>query len=297
MRRATDRAGSTAYVSNAQVAAPFVTIICATRNARDAVQLTFETLRRCTPEQKEVLVADNDSRDGTLGYLRSLQWIRVTSFQERQRDDASAVLEHGATLDWLASRVDTPFFLTLDSDVEFRACGWLSALLELAERDGLAALGVFEPAIGAYRPRLAPSVLLLRTEAFRTLNTSFRPFVRIVDSIEAARWQARPPRENLEMWELESYQTAAFYPTAAALFEQLQATGAPWADMPRSIASSFVHLGHMSWAAAEGGHLRIEHHRLRDYIRTRLVALHDVGGESAQNHLDLEVRQARVLAE
>jgi hypothetical protein len=259
--------------------------------------LTFTTLDRFTPEPKRVLVADNGSRDGTLRYLRGLPWLTVFSLAERRREIAGASTEHGATLDWLAARVDTPFFMTLDSDVEFQMSGWLGAMLRLAESDNLAALGTYEPPLAGYRARLAPSVLLVRTATYRALNTSLRPFVRILDPVEAARWQSRKPRENLEIGELESYRTASFYPTAAAFFEQLEASGARWRDLPSSIASSFVHLGHMSWASGEHGALQAQHRRQRAYVGERLITLGDVCGECAQDHLDLKIRQARVLAE
>jgi hypothetical protein len=54
----------------------------------------------------------------------------------------------------------------------------------------------------------------------------------------------------MEPPELDSYTTAEIYPTGAELFERLQAARLPWADLPESVASSVVHRGHMSWAAA-----------------------------------------------
>ena len=40
-------------------------------------------------------------------------------------------------------------------DVEFKARGWLTDILELMDQDGFDAAGVFGPAIGRYRARLA----------------------------------------------------------------------------------------------------------------------------------------------
>jgi hypothetical protein len=254
-------------------AAPAVTIICATRNARQTVRLTFASLAHFTPEPRKVLVADNGSTDGTLADLRAIDWLDVISLAERRKGACPASPEHGATLDWLAQQVRTPFFLTLDSDVEFHCSGWLSDMLELAERNELAALGVLEPGIGAYRPRLAPFALLLRTAVFRELGTSFRSFVRIEDAAETARWRARSRSENLDQAEVESYQSAAFYSTGAAVFEQLQKTRAPWSDLPQALSCKFTHHGHMSWAARERRRPPAEHAREVAYIRQRLGAL------------------------
>ena len=246
-----------------------VTIVCATLNAREAVQLTFESLARCTPEPVELLVADNGSTDGTLEYLQSLNWPHVFPLNDR----SGASTDHGSTLDWLTARVQTPYVLTLDSDVEFLARGWLSDMLEYARDEQLDALGVFEPAVGAYRERLAPYVLLLRTAALRAIATSFRSFVRIADPLEADRWQRRTARENLEVAELETYRTAAFYPTAAAVFAQLQQRGFRWASLPPGLAASFRHIGHMSWAEADSGRLGHQHIVRQAYIRARLHSL------------------------
>ena len=107
------------------------------------------------------------------------------------------LMSHGAALDWLVTKVRTPFFLTLDSDVEFLATGWLTEMLNLMEQMALVALGEYEPGQGGYRERLAPYILLLRTAFIRALCTSFRGFVRIEDPAEAQRWQALSPGSYL----------------------------------------------------------------------------------------------------
>jgi hypothetical protein len=190
-------------------------------------------------------------------------------------DDARLTL-HCETLDWLAARVQTPFFLTLDSDVEFLATGWLSEMLDLASRDDLVALGQYEPGRAGYRPRLAPYVLLVRTAAFRALRASFRGHARIADPDEARRWRARPPSLNLDLEELASFRKAMFYTTGAAFFERLEQSGARWSDLPAAIARKFHHLGHMSWAADEQDTLpgtpalRRAHATRLAYVRQRL---------------------------
>jgi glycosyltransferase involved in cell wall biosynthesis len=240
-----------------------LTIVCATFNAREAVQLTLMSLRNCLPFETRVLVADNGSTDGTLAHLESQEWLTVAPLSARP----GAATDHGSTLDWLAEQVTTPYFLTLDSDVELLTRNCLDDMLALAQAEGLDALGVYEPAIGAYRTRLAPYALLLRTATFRALDTSFRSFARIDDPLEAARWRARPPSEDLPLSEMESYRTAAFYPTAAALFERLTQRGDHWANLSPAIAARVRHYGHMSWA-------RDAQHRDRQaYIRRRLKRL------------------------
>jgi hypothetical protein len=236
-----------------------VTILCATFNARDSVRLTLRSLLLHTHEPHRVLVADNGSTDGTLDDLLVTPWLTVVRLAS----------DHGGALDILATRVETPFFLTLDSDVEFLESGWLSGFLDLAIRDRLDALGVYEPAIGSYQARLAPYACLLRTETFRALNASFREFATFTDPGESARFRSRNHQESLTSSEVSSYRSGRFYPTAAAVFEQLQRTGARWADLPPRLSRTFRHLGHMSWNAAD---------ELRTYTRRRLVELNPEPG-------------------
>jgi glycosyltransferase involved in cell wall biosynthesis len=258
-------------------AAPLVTVLCATLNAREAVRLTFASFHRFTPEPCRVLVADNGSIDGTLADLQALPWLTVIPLEERraaaERDGLDPAgpdfTEHGATLDWLAAHVETPYFLTLDADVEFLAPGWLSAMLDLAQRERLDALGLYEPGIGSYRPRLAPYVLLFATATFRSLATSFRGYTRIDDPEEARRWRSRPRSQELSPEEAATYRTAAFYSTAAALFERLTHHGSCWSDLPPAIAAGFLHLGHMSWAAGEPSQQN-DHAARLTYVRSRL---------------------------
>jgi glycosyltransferase involved in cell wall biosynthesis len=226
--------------------APEVTILCATLNGGDVVRLTFSSLRRFTPEPYRILVADNGSTDSTLDYLRSLDWIELFKL-DQHRTKAS----HGATLDWLAKKVETRYLLTLDSDVAFLRHGWLGELSDTLAAQDLAAVGEFEPAVGAYRPRLAPHVLLLNTERFLALGTSFESCVRFDDSAEVRRWRGRSKSEYLSQEELNSYHSAAFYSTGAALFETVLETGERWAPTPLRIARKYRHFGHMSWGAGE----------------------------------------------
>lgn len=194
-----------------------------------------------------------DAYEGTLGaHNRMLSASRCTNRRllPPASEEHLVLTHHGVTLDWLAEQVRTPFFLTMDSDVEFLASGWLSEMLDLMERENLVALGEYTPGLGAYRRRLMPHLLVLRTAAFRTLRVSFQGFVRIEDPGEARRWLARPNKIELDPKELLDYTTASFYDTGAALFESLERIHAHWASLPPAIMLKFRHIGHMSWGSS-----------------------------------------------
>ena len=220
-----------------------VTIICATRNAADAVRLTFESLRRSEPTGYRLLVADNGSTDGTLEFLASLDWVQLF------RGDGCQ--SHGAALDWLTRKVTTRYFLTMDSDVVFLRPGWLADLRRVAQENGAAAVGELEPGSGAYRSRLAPYVLLLDTDRIRALGSSFESCAVIRDPAEALRWRRRPRTEHVDYSEVRRYRSATFYPTGGRLFECINQAGQRWAATPPRTRRKYRHLGHMSWAAAE----------------------------------------------
>jgi hypothetical protein len=258
--------------------APRVTVVCATRNARAAVRLTFASFFRYNALEAPIFVADNGSTDGTLEELRRWPQIQLVTIAQRRAlladegarnrllptgarrlendDGLVAVTEHGATLDWLVERVTTPLVLVMDSDVEFLSQGCVAAMVDLLERKQLAALGRLEPGWHGYQPRLAPALLLLRTEVVRRHAASFRPATWLADPAEAERWEQRGPAYEAPPSELATYHSLTTYPTAALMFKRLREEGESWADLPEDICRRFRHFGHMSWGQLpdhEGG--------------------------------------------
>jgi hypothetical protein len=155
---------------------------------------------------------------------------------------------HAPALNWLASHVETRYFLLLDSDVEFLQPGWLSELIAIAEQEDLGAIGEYEPGQYPCMPRLATYLLLIRTDTFRSLKTSFSSELRFSDDHERQRWYSQQHDDVLAASAFDGYSSAAFYDTAALLFEGIVRRGIAWRPFPATTAAKFRHFGHMTWS-------------------------------------------------
>jgi glycosyltransferase involved in cell wall biosynthesis len=93
----------------------------------DFTRLCLRSIRKFTQEPCEVIVVDNDSRDGSVEYLRGLPWIRL--IERRNANDASGGDAHGAALDRALAECRTEYFVSLHSDSFLRRPGWLGDLI------------------------------------------------------------------------------------------------------------------------------------------------------------------------
>jgi hypothetical protein len=96
-------------------------------------------------------VVDNDSRDGSLEYLKSVAWIHLIERKELAKQGSWA---HGSALDIGLASAQTQFFLALHSDVIIKDPSWLSVLLDpMQKKSALACVGTgkLEDVALAYR--------------------------------------------------------------------------------------------------------------------------------------------------
>jgi hypothetical protein len=74
-----------------------------------------------------VIVIDNDSRDESVEYLRTLSWIMLV--ERRAQPDDTPSLAHARALDMGLELVETPFVLSMHTDTFVKHSGWLDLLL------------------------------------------------------------------------------------------------------------------------------------------------------------------------
>ena len=294
---------------------PEVTIICATRNALSAVKLTLLSLKRHTSGSFKLLIADNDSDDGTLEFIKTLPFAREYSIEERIRTfsevgenqfinirrsekDHGLVIKspvrskedmgelepsfvdffmgHGQTLDWLARQVDTPFFVTLDSDVEFYASEWLSNAISIMKENNIDVMGQLHPGNGICQPRLTPDILFIRKSKFIQLSASLASFTWGGEKEKALMWAFQKHSPAFSENEVVGYTDIRIYDTAAFFFECVKKAGVRWMETPETVKKMYSHLGHMSWASNsantshEGESIQNNYQTTMNYLSTRL---------------------------
>lgn len=118
-----------------------LTILLPNYRTPDLTKFCLRSLKKYTDLNKvEVLAIDNDSRDASTEYLRSLKWIRL--FERPRHDDETPPEMHSRSLDEALEMVDTPFVLVMHTDTIVIDPGWLDFLLgKITADDNIAGVG------------------------------------------------------------------------------------------------------------------------------------------------------------
>ena len=114
------------------MASPEVTILIPNYRTPQITTLCLRLLRKHTDGDRiHVIVIDNNSRDASVEYLRTLRWIQL--IERVPATNESGPLSHARALDEGLSRVMTPYVLALHTDTLIRRPGWLDVLLQPLE--------------------------------------------------------------------------------------------------------------------------------------------------------------------
>lgn len=93
----------------------------------DFIRLCLRSIRKFTRYPYSVIVVDNDSKDESVDYLRSLKWIRLIERQV-QAGEPGGGYAHGAGLELGLEKCGTEFFVSMHSDTFVQRQGWLGEL-------------------------------------------------------------------------------------------------------------------------------------------------------------------------
>jgi glycosyltransferase involved in cell wall biosynthesis len=105
-----------------------VTICVVNYKTLDLTRLCLRSICKYTDYPYQVLVIDNDSRDGSTEYLKSLNWIQFVSRTDKTTD-SSGGYAHAAALDMGLAMCDTEYFMAMHSDTFVYRSGWLTELM------------------------------------------------------------------------------------------------------------------------------------------------------------------------
>ena len=140
---------------------PLVTVCVPHWQALTLIRPCLRAIRKHTlPGLAHVVVVDNGSRDASLDYLRGLSWIELV---ERPEEGPQGWPENAfSAWDVGLERAQSPFFLSLHSDVFVLDPGWLDPLLAALEEPTVAGAGPWKQERGGLyglQKRLVAGVL------------------------------------------------------------------------------------------------------------------------------------------
>ncbi len=112
---------------------PLVTILIPNYKTLELDKLCLRLIRKFTDANKiKVMVIDNDSKDASLDYLRSLAWIEL--IERPVIPNEGAISAHSRALDMALDRVTTPYVLSIHTDTLVKHPRWLEFLIEQIEQ-------------------------------------------------------------------------------------------------------------------------------------------------------------------
>ncbi len=120
-----------------------VSIIIPHYETRDLVTLCLRSLRQWTRHPIEVIVVDNDSRDDSLEYLRSVRWIRL--IERGSAVSGNGTKAHREAMDVGMAAAKGNFLLSLHTDTIVKEPSWLEYLLSrIRTTEKTAAVGTWK---------------------------------------------------------------------------------------------------------------------------------------------------------
>ena len=238
----------------------------------DLARLCLRAIRRLTDHPYEVIVVDNHSQDGSLGYLRSIGWIRLIECGPETEPDA--VYSHATAMDIGTAAARGRWLVSFHTDTIVRHEGWLGEMLARLDENPRAA------ALGADKIDSDPPWYRAMKRMWDTHRA--RAFVRRVLGLPpnpryAPEWY---PRSFCAIYRLDlvrslglKWQPALHHPTGELLFRGLMDAGYDAVRLSSDEMRSYVeHVAHATALVARGG---LGHWRGNQKVRRALGRVMD----------------------
>ena len=235
----------------------------------DLVRLCLRAIRRLTDVPYEAIVVDNDSRDGSLEYLRRVGWIRL--IERGAATEPDAVGAHAGAMDVGTAAARGRWLVSLHTDTIVRRQGWLRDLLARLEANPRAA------ALGADKIDTDPPWYraMKRLWDVRRMRAAWRR-VRGLGPDPKRSDLAWYPRSYCAIYRLDrvrelglTWQPAPEHPAGELLYRGLMGAGCEAVRLDGSEMHAYVeHVSHATALLGRGG---LRHWRGNQKVRRGLA--------------------------
>jgi len=150
-----------------------ITFLIVNFNTTDFIQNTLELLPKVTKNNYLIYILDNGSRIDDYNKLKNIVRHYPEVTLERWETGLRGSLAHGTAMNYLTSKVETPYFSILDSDAVWLKKNWDEILIKRLD-DKIKIIGTQADGL---KHKDFPMVYaaFLESKAFKELKIDFRP--------------------------------------------------------------------------------------------------------------------------
>ena len=126
-----------------------VTVLVPNYKTLKLTKVCLRLIKKNTDLNKvHVIVIDNDSRDDSTKYLRSLNWIEL--IERKGVNGEGGPMSHARALDLALTKVTTPFVIAIHTDTFVIHPNWLNILLQPFENKNVGGVGSWKLEIDGF---------------------------------------------------------------------------------------------------------------------------------------------------
>lgn len=170
-----------------------ITIVTVNFNTSHFIELMLYSFEKLTKNSYKVIICDNGSKQkDILNLVDIVKKYENVDIVFRQQSSFGSI-GHAEAMDLLISKVDTPYFVTMDSDAVFLKKNWDESLINRLT-DTIKVIGTtLPPTKDNNKPLDFPLVfaVMYETSTYKKLNPSFMPWDTKQDKSKDTGWQIR----------------------------------------------------------------------------------------------------------
>lgn len=193
---------------------PLITVLTVNYNTADFIELMLFSFQQLTYNKYKVIICDNGSSNREIVKLAKIvqKYDNVEVIFRKQ--SAFGSIGHAEAMDLLVSKVETKYFVTMDSDAVFLCKSWDKNIISKFN-DKIKVIGTALPFNKTiYKPMDFPLVfaVMYETKCFKQINPSFLPANIDKDKSKDTGWEIR------EKYIANNYKSIVFESKSTRLF-------------------------------------------------------------------------------